>query len=52
MAENNQKISVTDLEKKYMNMLSEMTIESDNFVKLCKNAEITIKKNYQYYKNI
>jgi len=50
MAENNQKISVTDLEKKYMNMLSEMTIESDNFVKLCKNAEITIKKNYQYYK--
>ena len=44
------KTSVTDLEKKYMNILSEMTIGSKSFITLCKTAEITIKDNYQYYK--
>tara|TARA_B100000787_G_C16154311_1_gene278106 strand:+ start:217 stop:1185 length:969 start_codon:yes stop_codon:yes gene_type:complete len=42
--------STLELEKKYMNILSEMTIESKEFIKLCKNAEITIKNNYHYYK--
>jgi hypothetical protein len=44
------KTSITDLEKKYMNILSEMTIGSKSFITLCKTAEITIKDNYQYYK--
>jgi hypothetical protein len=44
------KTSALDMEKKYMNILSEMTIDSKNFIQLCKNAEITIKNNYHYYK--
>lgn len=50
MTKNVKKSSASDLEKKYMNILSKMTIESKSFIKLCKNAEITIKNNYQYYK--